>query len=72
MKTICYIIPYFGKLPINFDLWLNSCATNPTINWLIFTNDKRTFNYPQNVRVEYMEFDDFKKKVQNHFDFLWI
>ena len=40
MKTILFICPYFGKLPIaHMKLWLLSCEKNPTINWLILTDD---------------------------------
>ena len=58
MKSICYIVPYFGKLPNNFQLWLNSCSTNNTIDWIIFTNDKTYYNYPENVKVNYCEFEE--------------
>lgn len=56
MKSIVYIVLYFGKFPSIFPLWLNSCRNNPTIDWLIFTDDHSCFNYPQNVRVEYTTF----------------
>lgn len=71
MKSIILICPYFGKLPYNHMLlWLESCRMNPTINWLIFTDDtKNGFDFPQNVRVEYMSYDAFKMLVQSHFDF---
>ena len=48
MKTICYIIPYFGKLPKNFALYLLGCAQNPTIDWKILTDD-RTFEEGKNL-----------------------
>ena len=41
MTTILYIVPYFGKFPRLFPVWLHSCANNPTVNWLILTDDKR-------------------------------
>lgn len=43
MKTICYIIPYFGKLPKNFALYLLGCAQNPTIDWKILTDDRTPY-----------------------------
>ena len=69
MKSICYIVPYFGKLPKNFQLWLNSCGTNNTVNWLIYTDDKTLYDYPKNVEVKYCTFDDMKEKIQKNFDF---
>ena len=51
MKTICYIIPYFGKLPKNFALYLLGCAQNPTIDWKILTDDRTPYEFPTNVHV---------------------
>lgn len=70
MKKIVFICPYFGNLPKNsFNLWLQSCAMNPTIDWIIFTDDKTNFDYPSNVKVVYYEFEDIKKIIQSKFDF---
>ena len=69
MKKICYIVPYFGKLPQNFQLWLESCSTNKTVNWMIFTNDKTNYKYPDNVKVNYCEFEFVKKLITQNFDF---
>jgi len=63
------ILPYFGKFNNYFPLYLDSCRFNPTINWLIFTDDKRDFNYPRNVRVIYLSFKDFRDRIQQKFDF---
>lgn len=69
MKKIKYIVPYFGKLPQNFQLWLLSCSKNPTINWLVFTNDKTEFDYPKNVEVVYCTFEDIKERIQQIYEF---
>lgn len=69
MKSICYIVPYFGKLPQNFQLWLHSCSKNKTINWIIFTNDKTNYDYPNNVKAIYKEFSDIKELIQRNFEF---
>lgn len=69
MKTIVFLLPYFGKLPPNFDLWLKGCKYNPSINFIVLTNDKTKFNYPKNVKVNYCSFDEIKKRIQDNFDF---
>ena len=69
MKSIAYVIPYFGKLPNNFPLWLVGCEKNPTVDWLIFTDDKTQYSYPDNVKVTYMSFDDMRNKIQSIYDF---
>ena len=69
MKRIAFVIPYFGKLPAMFPAWLNSCQQNPTIDFIVFTDDKTTYNYPDNVKVEYTTFDKVKKQISDLFDF---
>lgn len=69
MKSIIYIIPYFGKLPKSIDMWLLSCKMNPTVDWLIFTDDKSEHDYPENVKVKYCTFDEFKQRIQDNYDF---
>lgn len=46
-----------------------SCGCNPTIDWLIFTDDRTNYIYPQNVKVTYMTFEQMKEKAQKKFDF---
>jgi hypothetical protein len=69
VNKICFIVPYFGKFNNYFPIWLHSCSWNPDIDWLIFTDDKRSFNYPPNVKVQYCIFADIVEKIQNRFDF---
>ena len=69
MKKIAYILPYFGHLPKEFGFWLISCQMNPTVDWLLFTDDRTKFNYPPNVKVTYCTFEDIKNKAQACFDF---
>lgn len=69
MTSIIYIVPYFGKFPKLFPVWLHSCANNPTVNWLILTDDKRNFSYPSNVKVEYTTFAAVRERIQKLFDF---
>jgi len=68
-RSICYIVPYFGKLPPNFQLWLNTCETNKTIDWIVITNDRTGYNYPKNVKTYYLEFNEIKRIIQSHYDF---
>lgn len=74
MKTILFICPYFGKLPIaHMKLWLLSCEKNPTINWLILTDDyTEELKYPSNVKVVYTTLEAIKQQVQRCLTFLYI
>lgn len=73
MRSIVFIIPYFGRFHNYFQLWLNSCAANPTVDWLIFTDDKRLFIYPDNVHVIYTTLQEVKNRVENTFHMsVWL
>ena len=69
MKRVCLIIPYFGKLPNYFQLFLKSCAANSDYNWLIFTDDNTAFDYPNNVTRVLTSFEEIKKLFVSKFDF---
>lgn len=69
MHKIAFIIPYFGKLPKEFELWLISCSYNKNFNWIIFTDDQTQYNYPANVHVIYKTFEQIKELLQNKFSF---
>ena len=69
MKSIVFIVPYFGKFPSYFQLWLNSCKLNPTIEWLIITDISEHYDYPQNVKIISMTFKELKIYIQTKYDF---
>lgn len=69
MKSILLIIPYFGRFNNYFPFFLKSCENNPTVNWLIFTDDDTSYNYPSNVKVVYTSLNELKEKIQKNFDF---
>jgi hypothetical protein len=71
MKSIAFVIPYFtgGRLPEYFPAFLESCRSNPTIDFLLFTDDRVEYEYPDNVIVHHKTFDWIKKIVQQNYDF---
>lgn len=66
---IIFIIPWIGKLPSYFPIWLESCSKNPTVDFLIFTDDHTKYKYPNNVIVHYVSFEELKSLFQAKFDF---
>lgn len=68
-KHAAFIIPYFGTFNNYFQLFLNSCEKNPAYDWIIFTDDKREFQYPDNVIVHYVTFSDIKSLFRSKFSF---
>lgn len=69
VKKIAFVIPYIGKLPKYFPFWLKTCANNPTVDFLLFTDDVTKYDYPPNVKVTICSFDDLKERFQKLFDF---
>lgn len=69
MNRIIFIVPFFGKMKNYFQLWLNSCAYNTDVDWLIFTDDATPYRYPQNVRVIYKSFSWIQQRIKSKFDF---
>ena len=61
--------PYFGKLPINFKLWVNSCSFNKDFKFVVFTDDNIDLSLPTNVEIINISFNDFCDKIQKKFDF---
>ena len=65
MKSrVCFIVPYFGRFPSTFEMWLECCRNNPEFNWLILTDDETDYHYPTNVRVEYLTLKDLKNMFE--------
>ncbi len=59
-KTIIFLMPYFGKWPEWFPLYLESCRWNLTVDWLFFTDCPIPENPPTNVRFISMTFQEYK------------
>jgi hypothetical protein len=52
---------YIGKLPKWMNLYLKSCELNPTINWIIFTDQNFPINCPKNVRFVRLNLKGFNR-----------
>lgn len=50
MYRIAVIIPYFGKFPNYFQLWLDSAGLNPTVDFIIFTDNADDYVHAPNIR----------------------
>lgn len=68
MKKILIIIPYFGKFPNYFKIWLKSVEYNKTIDFLLIT-DNKIDRVPSNVKLVNISFEQIKKIIQNKYKF---
>jgi hypothetical protein len=63
MKSIAILIDYFGKWPQWFPVFLASCASNGTVNWIIRTDCKIPADPPKNVRFISISYSDYIANV---------
>ena len=66
---IAFILPYFGKFDKLFPVWLESCRHNADIDWLLFTDDRTMYDFPPNVKVQYLTFEVLREIFQKAYDF---
>ena len=59
MKSICLINVFFGDFPWYFNFFLKSCSTNSTIEFLIFTDQVKPKNSPENVKFIHFSLEEF-------------
>lgn len=51
-NSIALIVVYLGRIPSYFDVWLKSCAANPNVTFLYFTDQSlHGVSIPENVRT---------------------
>ncbi len=63
------IIPYFGKFPNYFNIFLLSCKYNKKFTWMIFTDNEDEFDWPDNVKKIKMSFYQCQNLIISKFDF---
>lgn len=68
-KDAILIIPYYGKLPSYFELWLQSAQNNSHIMFMVVSDLLDNYNLPDNVVVLSWSFNTLKEWIQSKFDF---
>lgn len=69
MYKKAFVVCYFGKFKEYFQLFLDSFGHNESFDLLLFTDNRRTYNYPKNVHVTFVDFQQIQQKIQSKFDF---
>ncbi len=59
-SSVCLVICYFGKTPAWIRFFFKTCAHNPALNFLIFTDCIRAEDAPANVEVIPCTLDDIR------------
>lgn len=70
-NRIALLLPYFGKLPPYFQLWLNTGERNASyIDYILITDQNmNAYTIPQNVNVINTSFEQIRERVKEKFDF---
>lgn len=68
MEKIIIIVPYFGSLPSNFNMFLRSCGKNENVDFILVTDQDIQSQY-LNIEIYRMEFETFKSIIQQSFNF---
>lgn len=68
MKRIAIIICWIGPLPDIFRLWSRSCAANPTVDWLLFT-DQEPEELPENVLLRRTSLEEIAALAREKLNF---
>ena len=66
MKKLVLISCYIGSLPNYFQLFLDSCSWNDTIDWIIYGDDDISkFIFPSNVRFVNLTLNELRELIHN-------
>lgn len=66
MKDLILIVCYMGKLPSYFSMFIDSCAWNSKIDFLIVTdNSLDVGSFPQNVLIANKGIDDIRNLIKS-------
>ena len=60
---VALVIPYFGKFPVWFDLYLYSCSKNPQVDFLFFTDCGFPERKYDNTKFYRTDFKSYCKRV---------
>lgn len=65
MKSILVIIDYFGGFPEWFEIFLESCRWNPTIQWLIHSDRDYPLDGIGNVEIRRVTWPEYIQRVSD-------
>ncbi len=69
MKKIALIACYFGPFPLWFPFWMKTCAANPSLDFLIYTDQPEPENVPGNMSFRKTTLAAVRKLAAEKLDF---
>ena len=68
--SVALIMPYYGKFPNYFPLWLKTAGCNKKFDFFVFTDiDCSCYEIPENIHVVSMTFEEIRLRANKHLDF---
>lgn len=67
-KVAGVIIPYFGKFKPSIKIFVESCRRNLDLDWIIFTDNEKLQDLPENVRWYRCTLTDIEKLAKEKLD----
>lgn len=67
-------MPYYGRLPNYFSLWLKSAGYNQNFDFFIFSDENFSSykNISSNIKIINLSFDDIKRRISKFLDFNFV
>lgn len=70
LHSICIITCWYGEYPWYFPYFVKSCRYNPSIDFVIITDNNSTIlDKPENIKIIQKTLNEFKTNATNRFDF---
>lgn len=63
-NKVAFVIPYFGKVPSYFHLWLQSAEKNPDFDFFIYSDLSLNIKAGSNVKQIQISFVELKSKIE--------
>lgn len=64
MNKVVFLIPYFGRIPDYFHLWLRSAEANPQFTFFLYTDLPFPVSSNSNVQIKRISFAQLQDKVR--------
>ncbi len=69
-NRIAILICFFGKLPWYFHYFVHTCKYNPTVDFIIITDDRSwSYSLPKNVMIIHQEMEEINRKASQKLGF---
>jgi hypothetical protein len=67
--SVRFVVPYFGRLPGWIELYFLSCLHNPSVDFLLLTDQDNVPPVPANVQIERLDIASFNARASEQLGF---